>query len=346
MADIAAEAGVSRNAVSLALRNDPSISQGTKNRIAAIAKRRGYTRNPVISEVMSRMGGRGRQGRLGGMAIFNANVDPQAFRRHPTIPNYLEGCRRRAELWGFALHTFWLHERGTSGSRWCDILTARGIRGLLIVGLMKNNRLPPAFAPVWQRFPCVVTGVRTREPALNFACVDHHILAKRAVEKAVVLGYQRPGLVLDQEIDDLVEGRFSSGYRLGQESLPAPQRLPPFFHNALAEDTFHDFAKWMRHHQPDLLLILYNRVRDWLERLGMDVPGHVGIIQLEWRSNRPHIAGMNQHNELAGEAAAEMLAGMIFRGQCGPPAYPVGTLIGPTWEDGPSACRPPQNPKS
>ena len=70
-----------------------------------------------------------------------------------------------------------------------------------MVGLMDENRLPAHFEPVWTEFPLVVTGVRTRSPSLSFTCVDHHMVALRAFEKALELGCKRPSLVLDQKID-------------------------------------------------------------------------------------------------------------------------------------------------
>ncbi|HOO92386.1 MAG TPA: helix-turn-helix domain-containing protein, partial [Opitutales bacterium] len=65
MADIAREAGVSRNAVSLALRNDPQIAPATRERIHAIADRLGYQRNPAVGTLMSQMRRRSSQGSLG-----------------------------------------------------------------------------------------------------------------------------------------------------------------------------------------------------------------------------------------------------------------------------------------
>ncbi len=188
LADIAAEAGLSRNAVSLALRNDPSIPPSTRERVQAIARRLGYVRNPLVGEIMARNRASHSQHYRGTFALFNANSDPEAFDRHPTIPLYVKGALERAREWGYRLDNFWLHEPGQTGEAFRRILRSRGIRGVLIIGLMKQNRLPDDFRPVLESFPCVVTGVRTRKPAMNFACVDHHILAHRAVERAVERG--------------------------------------------------------------------------------------------------------------------------------------------------------------
>jgi LacI family transcriptional regulator len=40
---------------------------------------------------------------------------------------------------------------------------------------------------------------------------------------------------------------------------------------------------------------------------------------------------MNQHNELAGQAAVDMLIGMLHRSEKGPPPFPQATLIDPAW---------------
>jgi len=334
MADIAREAGVSRNAVSLALRNDPQIAHATRERIQAIADRLGYQRNPAVGTLMSQMRRRSSQGSLGTLALINANHDRNAIQDHPTIPDYFNGCRSRALSLGYSVDTFWLNEPGMSGNRWKDILLTRGIRGILLIGMMKQNRIPECLVPSIEALPCVVTGVRTRRPAMSFACVDHHILTLRAFEKAIDLGYRRPGLVLDQEIDDLVEHRFSAGYASGQLLLPPQDRIPPLFDVHASRVDPGIFRRWFETHRPDVIFTLYNVVRTWIQDLGLRVPQDIGLIQLEWRGNRPEWAGMRQHNDLCGSVAVDMLLRMIHNGECGIPPFPIATLIGPTWVDG------------
>lgn len=345
MDTIAREVGVSKNAVSLALRNHPSISAHTRERILASAEKLGYQRNPAFGELMSQMRRKGYANNQSTLAVFNAHRDPEAFRQHPTIPQYFKGCRRRAGQLRYPLDTFWLHEPDISCARWIQILESRGIRGLVLIGLMKENRLPSHLLPLIGRFPAVVTGVRTREPALSFACVDHHILAIRAFEKALELGYQRPGLVLDRNIDDLVDYRFSSGYRCAQQAVPVSRRLQPFFEVEKARADPRMFADWLKTQKPDVIFTLYREVRDWLEDLGYTVPDNMGLIQLEWREKQPEWAGMNQHNDITGEAAVDMLIGMIHRGEKSVMDFPRATLIGPTWVDGQTVRRVSCDPK-
>jgi LacI family transcriptional regulator len=82
--------------------------------------------------------------------------------------------------------------------------------------------------------------------------------------------------------------------------------------------------------------------------MGLRVPDDVGLVQLEWRENRPEWAGMNQHNDITGAVAVDMLTTMIHNGERGVPPFPRATLIGPTWVEGRTVerrpCETPRNP--
>ena len=109
-----------------------------------------------------------------------------------------------------------------------------------------------------------------------------------------------------------------------------------------ARTNLHGFAEWMERERPDVIFTLYHEVEKWLESLGRTVPGDVALIQYEWRSKHAHWAGMNQHNDICGEAAVDMLLGMIHRGESGPPPFPRATMIGPTWIAGDTAPAQPR----
>lgn len=334
MTTIAREAGVSKNTVSLALRGDPQIPASTTARIQAIADRLGYRRNPTVAHLMAELRASGQPAARSTLALLNASPDPRAFTSHPTIPTYVRGCERRAASLGYALDHFWLHDPKLDGTSLNRILHSRGIRGLLVVGLMRENRLPPHFAATWDAFPAIVTGVRTRQPSLSFACVDHHTLVCRAVEEALHLGYQRPSLVLDETIDQLVDGRFTAGFHTAQQSLPARRRTRPFLRVQAARAHPNLFAKWLRRERPDVILTLYHEVRPWLANLNLHAPRDLGLIQLELRPDHPNWAGMNQHNDVVGAAAVDLLVGLIHRNESGVPEFPRGTLVGSTWTPG------------
>lgn len=335
--DIAAKVGYSKNTVSLALRDDRQLPTATRARIRRVAEEMGYQPNAVVSHLMAQLRARHPPRFQAKLALVNANRQADAFRRHPTIPAYVEGCQRQAAKLGYGFDPFWLHAPELTAESWLRVLRTRNIKGLLLVGLMDTNRLPPSLAPVWETLPTVVTGVRTRDPALSFSSVDHHHLALTAFEKSLALGYRRPALVLDDVIDRLVERRFSAGFLTGQQSLPANRRIPSFTDFAESRAAPNLFYAWLRRHKPDVLFILYNDVLDWLKARGLRVPADLAVIQLEWRATRPQIAGMNQHNDITGAAAVDMLISQIHNNDRGVPAFPRATLIGATWMDGASA---------
>lgn len=334
MLDVARAVGVSKNAVSLALRSDPQISEATRRRILEAAARLGYTLNPTVGHLMAQLRAGAKGGHKATLAIVNANGDRDAFRKHPTIPSYVRGCHRAATGKGYSLDEFWMHDPDLTGARLLRIMRTRRIRGAVIVGLMNDNQLPAGFEALWENYPCVVTGVRTRSPALSFACTDHHMLALRAVEHAVSLGYRRPALVLDEVIDHLVEGRFTAGYLIAQQVLPLSRRLRPFHDVTEARRRPGVFYQWLEKEKPDVILTLYHDVKKWVHSFGLRSPQDIGLIQLEWREDHSSWAGMCQHNDIVGEAAVGMLVEMIHNNECGVPPFPRATLIGSTWMAG------------
>ncbi|HQY04773.1 MAG TPA: LacI family DNA-binding transcriptional regulator [Lacunisphaera sp.] len=333
---IADQVGFSKNTVSLALRGDSSISAATRELIRKTADKLGYQPNAVVSHLIAQLRA-GRTARFQAkLALINAHRDPKAFRTHATIPAYVAGCERRGLQLGYTFDPFWLHDPKLKAASLSRILRTRGIKGIIIVGLMDHNQLPAHLEAVWSEFPCVVTGVRTRAPALSFSCVDHHDLVIQAFERALTLGYQRPALVVEERIDRLVEGRFSGAMLTAQRSLPAARRVPAFMEVQQSRAEGKPFQQWFDRHKPDVLLSLYNIVFPWLKAHGRRVPQDVGVIQLEWRASHPEIAGMNQHNDAVGEAAVDMVVGQIHRNESGIPAFPRATLIGTSWVDGSS----------
>ncbi len=337
LADIARQVGCSKYTVSLALKGDSRISASTRARVQGVADKLGYKPNAVVAHLMAQLRASRASGFQAKLALINANRDREALTKHPTIPTYVAGCESRAAKTGYAFDRFWMHDPAYKPERLRRILLTRGIKGIILVGLMDSNRLPPEFTPLWEAFPTVVTGVRTRAPALSFCCVDHHHLALRALERALELGYRRPGLVIDEVIDALVEHRFSAGFCTGQRLLPKARQVPVFNAAGLPEEVSPVFRQWMDRHRPDVVFTLYNRVLRWVEATGRKVPQDAAVIQLEWRSTRPEVAGMNQHNFAVGEAAVDMVISQIHNNETGVSEFPRATLIGATWVEGASA---------
>lgn len=334
MTDVARRAGVSKNTVSLALRNDPQIPESTRQRVRQAVSELGYTANPVVSELMAELRRGSEAGYKHNFALINANQNRHAFRQHPTIPDYIAGCRRRAAQLGYGLDEFWLHDPQLSGGRLESILRARGIRGALVIGMMKENRLPTGFENLWSNFAAVVTGIRTHDPTLSFACVDHHALVIEAMERVRARGIKRPALVIEGVIDRLVGGRFSAAFEHALKNLPVANRLTPFLKVDASRENPGLFSDWLARRRPDAILTLHTVVEEWVTAAGLRIPHDIGLVQLECRRGCEDWAGMEQHNDLTGEAAVDLLVSLTTAGKEPLSLGPRGTLITPTWKNG------------
>ncbi|MBM3853986.1 MAG: LacI family transcriptional regulator, partial [Verrucomicrobia bacterium] len=320
MAQLATRAGVCKATISLALRNDPRISAEVRQRVRRVADELGYTRNPLVDELMSQL----RRSRVANfqrtIALLNAHRDRRVFTDNPTVPLWVDGCQRRARHLGWHIDEFWLHNPELDGESLLRILLARGIRGAVVIGAFNVVWIPARFRPLWDEIACVVTGIRTRSPALSFTCVDHHNLVLDAMTRLRALGYRRPGLVLSQTVDRVTDGRFTCGMWLAQQALPEADRVPALTGFPTDDDGAAPFSDWYRQHRPDAVLTLHTVVRDWLGALGREAPRDLGLVHLERTRETAWWAGMEQHNDVAGEAAIDLLGGMLHNHEYGVPA--------------------------
>lgn len=338
MAQIAARAGVCKATVSLALRNDTRISRETITHVQKVAKDLGYTRHPVIDDLMSELRRSRGFGYQRTIALVNAHPQRRAFAEHVNISSWVEGCRQRATYLGYAIDEFWLHDPELDGARLSRILQTRGIRGMVVIGAFGADRFPERFDSMWAGFACVVTGIRTHNPAFSFTCVDHHNLVLDAVQQVRALGYRRPGLVTAHRVDQVTDGRFTCAMWLAQQALAPVDRLPPLISAGRGESLDQQFWPWYHKHRPDVILTLHTNVREMLADQKIRVPRDVGLVHLERNRHSADWAGMEQHNNIAGEAAVDMLAGMMQSNEVGVPVFPRATLIGATWVPGRTAC--------
>ena len=331
--DIAAKVGYSKNTVSLALRGDRQIPESTRKLIVRVADEMGYERNIVTSQLMARLRST-RSQQPATLALVNGHNLGDVFVNHPTIPAYVQGAQQRARHLGYETRDYWLNDPEKRVNAMVDDMASSGVQGVILIGMFEQNRLRSRYRRLWEEFPCIVTGVRTHGPCLSFACVDHHHLTLSTVVKALELGYRRPALVISSKVDDLVDHRFAAGFHSVINGLPAEQQVPPFFAVEGASSDPQLFLRWFKRHQPDVLITLHQEVFKWIKLLQLRCPRDVGVIQLEWRASDPHIAGMNQHNDLTGSNAVDMVVSLIHGQEKGAPAFPRAMLTSGTWTDG------------
>lgn len=312
--DVAAQAGVHRTTVSLALRDHPRIPPETRERVKAVAARLGYQTNPLVAALMQarRLGRSVKHVTLAYVTNYPTRYGWKPV--HHDRPDFFPGAIKRAKELGYNLEDFWLAEPGMTPGRFCDILMARGIHGLII------GRLPPgqsSLALNWNRFSCVSLGMTLRSPVLHHVTENHFDTVWQGMQRCHERGYRRVGFVFSEANDSpRVGDRWLGAYLRQQLLFAAKDRIPVCPKIPADEEAF---VRWFERTRPDALIATHARpVLDWLKRLKIRVPRDVGIIDLE---DHPRLdcAGVRYDPATIGALAVEMLVGLLHRNETGLP---------------------------
>ena len=328
--DIADRAKVHRTTVSLALRDHPRIPEATRARIKTVAVELGYHVNPLVSALM--------QSRRTGRAVKHvtvAYVTSYSTRwgwRPPfhDRPDFFPGAAERARDFGYKLEPFWLAEPGMTPRRFCDVLSARGIHGLIV------GRLPPGQSAMeleWKRFSCVALGLTLRSPLLHHVTENHFGAARKGMQRCLERGYRRVGFVFSEANDSpRVGDRWLGAFLVLQQRCPPDDRVPPCPLVPADEATF---RAWFERERPDAMLATHGRpVLAWLARMGRQVPRDVGLVDLAGDHPELECAGVYHDPAKLGALAVEMLVGLLHRNETGVPDDQHEVLLSGEWHDG------------
>ncbi|MBI5690328.1 MAG: LacI family DNA-binding transcriptional regulator [Verrucomicrobia bacterium] len=328
---IARRLGLSSAAVSLALRNHPSIPPATCLRVQRTAARLGYQRDPEIAKLMSYLRhSRTTRGR-GTLGIITQFPQPSPWRTIPHLELLYTAAVDRARLQGYALDEYWLAEPGMTPTRLREVLLARGIEGLLLLGAPRwTERLEFDFTP----FACAATGYSVRNE-LHRACQHQYQEMFLALQQLEALGYRRPGLSLTVDADARTMHHWSAAFLSFQSRRPAFHRLPLLLAPRLSAEVF---APWFLRHRPDVVISQsppVPTVVGWLRELGVAVPRDCGVADLDIDPhNDLDCSGIQQNYREVAIAAVDLVVEQIQRGEHGVPDHPRVVLIRGKWVDG------------
>jgi LacI family transcriptional regulator len=332
MQEVADQLGLHRSTVSLALRDHPSIPEETRARVRAAAGQMGYQLNPLVAALMSfRRSTRHAPPRTT-LACISSSSPPDAWKESLTMREMLAGARERAQAQGYNIEEFPFYARGMTPERFHQVLTARGIVGLIIAPL-RNDRdsLPIA----WEQFATVAMGFTLRSPAITRIGNDHGQSMRLVIAECRDRGYRRLGLVLERFILERVEDQWLAGFLI-EHAHPKRRPYPaPLIVNELKEKSFLD---WYGSAHPDVILTgggaTSGRVLSWLKRAGIPVPGDVGVISLDLHVRDGTIAGIDQNPTEIGATVVDHLIGQLHRNERGPAAATVRVHVMGEWIEG------------
>ncbi|MBP7143027.1 MAG: LacI family DNA-binding transcriptional regulator [Opitutaceae bacterium] len=331
MEDVARASGYSRAAVSLALRGDSSIPESTRGRITAVARKLGYSTNPLISALMSLQRQRRPIMDVTTSVAYLTHTPSEQWRKAGFYLSMFEGASERLAEMGCRLEEFGLGEAGMTAARLREIWRTRNIHAVIVAPL-PHGETHVEFD--FSGLAVVGLGMSVSTPVIERVASDHFQSAVLAVDRCAALGYRRIGLVLSRETSRRLDHRWLGGYRhaIGEHDLDGP--IPPLA-TELKVELAAALPSWLRTHRPDVV-ILGNAELE----LQAKVPAAVGMVSLGVDRPDGAMAGIFQNYALIGRVAAERALAKLYTNSLGPREEAHLHLVAGTWAPGLTAPGP------
>jgi DNA-binding LacI/PurR family transcriptional regulator len=316
---VAAAAGVCLMTVSLSLRDNPKISESTRERIKRIAKELGYQPDPEISRLMKRLRASRTTRGTTGLAIvdFYPSLNFAELYYHRRIR---EGIMQRTEELGFSVSRLKAAEYKFNLRNIINVVRNRGLEGLV---LFPSVVAPLALDPAvdWEGLSVIAVTNSILSP--RFHCVVPHQFANmmRLIDAMKAHGYRKVGAILEESFDERTAHHFTAAMNWhghGQRILIVPASTTPAEKAAL-------LTRWIAEHDPDMIFA--------------QTPESVtSILSRQKRRRRTAVAALgtpnadqfsylDEHPEVVGSSSVDLLAGMIYYHETGIPEHPRTTMI-------------------
>lgn len=327
---IAEKSKVSRMTVSRALRDDPSISRTTCQRIQKLAKQLGYRPDPELGRLMETIRLK-RQGGLPNVIAWLTTHDKRSgWREDHTMRICFDSAAQQAASNGYKLQEFWAKEPGITDKRLSEIIRARGISGVIVAPLPSPQLVFQDFE--WDWFSAVEIGYSLASPPLHRVCGHHFESMLLLTQKLYESGYRRVGMAMKLQ-DDQRGHHHWRGSHLAAQSLWTGSVEPGLLF--LPNDWHYDaFAQWLRKNRPDAIVAFGPQVGTWLEKLGLQVPADIGLANVDVRMDGDATTGIDRNPRLVGAAAIDLLISLIRNNERGVPAVPRVTKVQGTFVQG------------
>lgn len=327
--DVANAVGVHVSTASLALRDDPRLTEKTRAKVKSAAERLGYRANPMVSAWLRQVRKPEAAHPGVGLAFLFGNAGNDRVSAEPYYQTFIEGARAEATSLGYAVtEVRFLVNDDKRLLKTIAQLRYRGVRGALIFD--PEERLSTEI-------------VRELEKENGFAVVVmlrcggvhrfHRVGTDISHNVALALGRLREmgcrRIALPVHHSQLrLRKEVLSAYLWHQQQWPQKDRvpLPP----EVIESSPELFIPWMRLHQPDAVLSVNFALHAYLVdagfRIGSDlVFAHLGV------DARRSLLGVNNRGFEVGRAAVFQLAGLLTANRFGTPEIPLNTLLPGVW---------------
>ena len=339
--EIADRTGISRMAVSLALRGKPGVSEATRKKVLKVAQELGYEPDPEVARLLSHIRVKKSVDTKACLALLTSGAKPQDWKRYLTERKYVEGAHARAKEYGYYIEQFWINEPGMTLSRLGNIIWSRGIEGVIIAPLQSrlSGKVSRSIRLDFNLFSAVEISETVEWPDLNRAVHDQYTSMLKALDELSALNYKTIGLVLEEALDLRVNGKWTAAYLRYRNQWGAKRLPPPLILDLPRQPAF---DRWFDRYRPEAIISVDRFGLHFLIERGLNVPGEVGYASLDVDGDArdyPDVSGIDQNSDIVGAAAVDMLVAAVNRGQRGIPVHPLRTEVEGSWRRGKSTVK-------
>jgi len=301
MQDIADACGVSRNTVSRALRNADGLSKATVKRVRKTAEEMGYTPDPELAKLMTRLRERDKREIRAEVAYVYFN-DPEGDR--PPHWSYVKPAADLLERKGYRLTPYFMHEeRGMAAEKLSAILHARGVEGILLGAMrpgLRRVELP------WDSFCGVALGRVLDWPVVPQVDADSYQAVRQCFQYLKNSGCKRIGAIINSGYDVQIRFSLRAGFLQESSRITSGASIPilDFDVPTWRERTLEEIKVWMAEHKLDGVIGFESELMK-LVNDGMD-PKRVASVHRPLQS-KLNIPGSRPNLTALGEALAEQL---------------------------------------
>jgi DNA-binding LacI/PurR family transcriptional regulator len=312
--DVARAAGLSRPAVSLALRNHPGISAATRERVLRLAQEMGYVPDPVLSVLASYRWPSTRARATVSIALLELRTPAEAdLSGYPGAVR--QGALERARALGFEVSIFNLAEYEGNLRRLLRVIRHRGIGGIIVLPVETAVTLDAAAG--WEEFSVVAATTSILAPRFHRVVPNQLQAMSALLEKLHAMGYRRIGAVFAAAYD----ARTNHIYSMALSWYGHHQRILVLPGTTTAAASERRVTAWMRAHR---LEIAFTPEPDL-------IAGMSGVKKILGQGRGPRLAALGtyleQYPALIGATAVRVLSGLIYNNEIGIPLHPEVTTI-------------------
>ena len=321
--DIARRLNVSHATVSMALRNNPRISEKRREEVRRVAEEIGYRPDPMLSSLVAYRQRKQEKPVVSALAWINRWADPKKLRQYKEFEAYWQGACKAAEALGYKIEEFVVND-DLRGSRLNHILLSRGIRGVLIPPHASDDSWTDLGLD-WEKFSVVRFGFSISDLRAHMIGSDQMRSSELAIRKISEAGYRRVGFITNKDFDYKTGANFRMGYVRGLEMDEKVAKIEPLIlegpmlPGVAGEEYDQIVESWIREEKLDAVFTSEIGMADAISRMEIRVPKDLGLAATSVRECEGISAGVDQKPYEIGEVAVQVLVGRLNRNDKGEP---------------------------